>query len=117
MKETVRTGVWETNSSSIHSLTLCSDDVYNKWKNGILLYSPGSQKFKSVAEVDKGLIYGSETDEDEDEEEEDMYELYYSYNDYWDNFIDHVYGLQEVFSEVGTIDGVKVRAFGYLGHD
>lgn len=114
MKETVRSGVWETNSSSIHSLTLCSDDVYNKWKNGILLYSPGDQKFRSVAEVDKDLIYNSETDDDE---EDDMYELYYSYNDYWDIFINHVYGLQEVFSETETIDGVTVRAFGYLGHD
>jgi len=111
MKETVRIGVWETNSSSIHSLTLCSDDVYNKWKNGILLYSPGNQKFKSVAEVDKDLIYNSETDE------VDMYELYYSYNDYWDIFINYVAGLQEIFSEVETIDGVTVRAFGYLGHD
>ena len=114
MKETVRTGVFETNSSSIHSLTLCSDDVYNKWKNGILLYSPGDQKFKSVAEVDKDLIYNSETD---DIEEVDMYELYYSYNDYWDIFINYVEGLQETFSEVKTIDGVMVRAFGYLGHD
>lgn len=113
MKETVRTGVWETNSSSIHSLTLCSENEYNKWKDGILLYSPENQKFKSVAEVDKDLIYNSETDE----EESDMYELYYSYNDYWDIFIDQVYGVQEVFSEAKTIDGVTVRAFGYLGHD
>lgn len=113
MKETVRAGVWETNSSSIHSLTLCSEDVYNKWKNGILLYTPGDQKFKSVAEVDKEMIFDSETEDELD----DSYELYYSYNDYWNIFIDHVYGIQDVFNETELIDGVKVRAFGYLGHD
>lgn len=110
MKETVRTGVWETNSSSIHSLTLCSEDVYNKWKNGLLLYTPYAQKFKSADEVDKEMIYNPETECDDDD-------LYYSYDNYWNIFINQVYGIQDTFCKTELIDGVKVKAFGYLGYD
>ena len=34
----IRRGVFETNSSSTHSLTVCTEDEYNKWKRGELLY-------------------------------------------------------------------------------
>lgn len=37
MKTSVRRGVFETNSSSTHSLTLCSQNEYNKWKEGELV--------------------------------------------------------------------------------
>lgn len=30
----VRQGVFETNSSSTHTLTICSKDDYDKWKRG-----------------------------------------------------------------------------------
>lgn len=33
MKEVIRRGIFETNSSSVHSITMCSDDEYNKWKH------------------------------------------------------------------------------------
>ena len=38
MKRIVRAGVFETNSSSTHSLTMMSLDEFNKWKSGELLY-------------------------------------------------------------------------------
>ena len=37
MKEVIRRGLFETNSSSVHSITMCDDDTYTKWKNGELL--------------------------------------------------------------------------------
>ena len=33
----VRTGVFETNSSSTHSLTICLLSDFKKWKNGEVL--------------------------------------------------------------------------------
>ena len=45
MKVSVRQGVFETNSSSVHTLTMCSDSEYNKWKNGELLYGKYSEVF------------------------------------------------------------------------
>lgn len=44
----VREGVFETNSSSTHSLTLCTESVYNDWKNGKLLYCEEEDKFYEV---------------------------------------------------------------------
>jgi hypothetical protein len=34
MKRQVRLGVFETNSSMTHALTMCSDSEYSKWQNG-----------------------------------------------------------------------------------
>ena len=37
MKRQIRIGVFETNSSSTHSLTMCSRDDYEKWEKGEIL--------------------------------------------------------------------------------
>lgn len=34
----IRMGVFETNSSSTHSLVVCTREEFNKWKSGELLY-------------------------------------------------------------------------------
>lgn len=34
MKRQIRMGVWETNSSLCHSLTMCTKEQFEKWKNG-----------------------------------------------------------------------------------
>lgn len=34
MKESTRRGVFETNSSSTHSLTMCTEQEFEDWKNG-----------------------------------------------------------------------------------
>lgn len=34
----IRRGVFETNSSSTHSMTMCSGDVYDKWKRGEVFF-------------------------------------------------------------------------------
>lgn len=33
MKMQIRQGVFETNSSSVHSLTMCSSEEYKKWSS------------------------------------------------------------------------------------
>ena len=38
----VRQGVFETNSSSTHTLTICSKDDYDKWKRGDVFWLNGS---------------------------------------------------------------------------
>ena len=39
MKRQIRRGVFETNSSSVHSLTMCMESDYDRWKNGELVWS------------------------------------------------------------------------------
>lgn len=41
MKRVIRRGVFETNSSSTHSITMVSSEDYNKWQNGELFYCDG----------------------------------------------------------------------------
>lgn len=42
MKKQVRRGVFETNSSSTHSLTMCLKSDYDKWTKGEVLLFKGS---------------------------------------------------------------------------
>lgn len=41
----VRRGVFETNSSSTHSLIICSDKTYNDWKNEKIVYDSYDEEF------------------------------------------------------------------------
>lgn len=38
MKTTIREGVFETNSSSTHSLIMMEESKFKKWKDGELFY-------------------------------------------------------------------------------
>lgn len=50
MKRQVRRGVFETNSSSTHSLTMCSEEQFESWKNGEVLFDEwGREKFVSAS--------------------------------------------------------------------
>ena len=41
----IRRGTFETNSSSVHSLTLCSESEYERWAVGELFYEPRGKGF------------------------------------------------------------------------
>ena len=45
MKKQIRRGVFETNSSSVHSLTMCTGEEYKKWESGEFLYWKIKDKF------------------------------------------------------------------------
>lgn len=46
MRRQIRRSVYETNSSSTHSLTMCSEEEFEQWKKGeVLLETWGSGKF------------------------------------------------------------------------
>ena len=50
----IRNGVFETNSSSTHSITMCMKSDYEKWKDGELYYFEGSKTgFVTKEERDK----------------------------------------------------------------
>ena len=60
MKKQIRRGVFETNSSSMHSLTMCSEEEFEQWKNGELLFDEwGSESFvkaNSLSDDDKKIL-------------------------------------------------------------
>lgn len=97
MKRQIRRGVFETNSSSVHSLTMCTQSDYEKWKDGEFIYDYLYRK----------LISNDELDDDYDEER------YYTY----DRFNDYEFDYETFEDTFTTENGDTVVAFGYYGHD
>lgn len=52
MKRKIRKGVFETNSSSTHSLTMCSEEEFEAWKRGEVLFQEyGEENFISATKL------------------------------------------------------------------
>ena len=101
MKRQIRAGVFETNSSSVHSLTMCMESDFDKWVAGELVWSRwGDELVPITDEIKKSM-----------EEDEREYLTYEQFNDY--DYIDY-----ETFEDSYTTpNGETVKSFGYYGHD
>lgn len=98
MKRQIRCGVFETNSSSVHSLTMCTESDYEKWQDGELVWSMWEDKLIPITEEIKESI-GHD---------------YYTYG----QFFDWEYMEFETFvQDFTTPSGETVVGFGYYGHD
>lgn len=110
----IRRKTFETNSSSTHSITLCSAEDYAAWKEGKMymhrwndkLYTEEQvrAKYQEAPENGKALYYSFDEWLDHSD--------FYTYDRYWDS-ID-----METFEErYTTKSGDTVIAFGYYGYD
>lgn len=108
MKETIRPSVFETNSSSVHSLSICSSEEYSKWKAGEIVYCPGKEEFKPVGEVDEVEIFDDSKWGFYDDCIIDVTDLYFKYDDFFDACEDDV-----AVEKCATINGVEVWAIGW----
>lgn len=97
MKTTIRHSTFETNSSSVHSLTMCSETEWEKWERGELLYDDWRGKF-----VDKNDIEDSNGGR------------YYTMDDFFDKYNCDYKTFDTSYT---TSNGETVRAFGYYGFD
>ena len=112
-----RQGVFETNSSSVHSLTMCTSEEYQKWENGEILFWKWRDKFGTkeeiIAELKKKswLSKYDWNDEDivndilSDEGVKTCKEFFE--NDYYETF-------EQRYT---SPSGDEIVAFGYYGHD
>lgn len=101
MKKQIRRRVFETNSSSVHSLTMCMESEFNKWVAGELVWSRWEDELVPITDEIKKSI----------EEDEREYLTYEQFNDY--DYIDY-----ETFEySYTTPNGETVKSFGYYGHD
>lgn len=92
----VRRSVFETNSSSVHSITMCMKSDYDKWVNGELYWDFYNDQLVTQDVVDKSDYQGR----------------YYSYKKYCAK-IEH----EEFYDEFTTPGGDTVVSFGYYGTD
>lgn len=139
MKRQIRRGVFETNSSSTHSLQICSKDEYDRWKNGELVFDSYEDDFiekefiTNLTDEDKECVkidyeerkqkYWKSWDELTEQEQEELYQeeinsklsnkyRYKTYRDYMYN------NSLETFEEHYTsVSGDKIVCFGKYGYD
>lgn len=117
MKRQIRRGVFETNSSSVHSLTMCSNEEYDKWKKGEVLFLEEDEKFATreeiVEELKKSPWYSDVNWDDEDRVDNILSDL--DVKTYEQFFEDKWF---ETFERhYTTPGGDKVVAFGCYGYD
>ncbi len=89
----VRYGIFETNSSSTHSLVICTAEEYNKFKNGELVLDRWGS----------GEIVGKDKVKNRFD--------YQTYEDYYND------DLEPFWKRFTTPSGDKMIAFGKYGYD
>lgn len=104
----IRAGVFETNSSSVHSLTMCNADDYEAWKAGKKIYDNNSEEI-----VDITPEIQQELDLYEKDKLETYERNYLTYDEYWEAHE----GFEGFEYEYTTKGGEEIIAFGYHGFD
>ena len=92
MKIQVRRGVFETNSSSVHTITICTEDEYQKWREGDYIYNRWDRTLVPYTEETNGRRFMT-----------------------YEQFFDTEFETFE--SNYTTPSGEKIIAFGYYGYD
>ena len=116
--ETIRVGVFETNSSSTHSLTMCTREEYDKWKKGELLYSRRKECLVTIEKACEscniefnGELYDND-DNYADKIDNALEYCYWTYEEFWDN--EYLEGFEDSYTTKG---GEEIVAFGLYGED
>lgn len=121
MKKQIRRGVFETNSSSVHTLTMCSGEEYKKWQSGEVLYWRDADAFNTREEIIdflkvkktwSGELYYPDVNWNDEDEVNDVFEEEGIQT--CDEFFDNEY-YETFYDDYTTPSGDKVVAFGYYG--
>lgn len=94
----VRRSVFETNSSSTHSITICTEDEYEKFKCGELMYDSWHEEL-----VSKSTVLSNSEDG--------------RYSTYGNLGESKWYSLDTYYHRFTTPSGDKMVAFGTYGRD
>lgn len=111
----IRAGVFETNSSSTHSLCICTQEEFDAWKKGQLYYDYWHDTLiaeKDIPMEERELIH---LDEDAEENEDKYDEITDAKSSY------QTFGYEESLvwydKKFTTPSGDKMVAFGWYGYD
>lgn len=138
MKRQVRRGVFESNSSSTHSLQICTKEEFDKWKNGEILLDYWNDEFVYIStlsyltdeekdDVKKSYEkrkqkYWKNWDELSEEEKEELYQKaindkkdYEGLKTYREYF--YSYDLETFERSYTSPSGDKLVIFGKYGYD
>lgn len=116
----IRTAIFETNSSSTHSICITSQSEYNKWISGDNLYSDWTDKLVSKSEgMEKLREYypDPKTISDKfDSEEEALAHIGLYTKEKYDEHVEERY-LEEFVETYTPAEGEDIVAFGYYGNE
>ena len=113
MKLQIRNKVFETNSSSTHSITMVPEEDFQAWRRGEMFFSIFSGKLVSTEkaeEINLNIMDREGVDNWDDVEEK--YDGAITYDDWQDD-----YELESYVEHYTTPGGEKIVAFGKYGHD
>lgn len=144
MKRQVRLNVFETNSSSTHSLVICTEQDFNDWEIGRKLFDNDCEKIIEAPKLDKNQQkkaideyivrqkkekFWSEWDNLSKQDKDAWFAQWADANILNENYSDYkryltreeYYGQHEYMDfytkNFATPNGDKMVAFGYYGHD
>lgn len=115
-----RFGTFETNSSSTHSITICTEEEYDTWRctDDLLLnegYHMSGKTFITKQEALNFIRSKNCGPEDYDSEEDCFADWGFYTTSKWDDKTSY---FEEEYEEHYTSpSGDKIMAFGYYGHD
>ena len=124
----IRYGVFETNSSSVHTLSIAQNEEIDKLRNGELLVNLSWRRDNyliSYEEALQELIKDLKEYGDNNEliianngNREEIYHLMYEYDiaEPFDRYLEDEY-LEPYEEEFTTLKGDKILVFGRYGHD
>ncbi|GFI31388.1 hypothetical protein IMSAGC013_02783 [Lachnospiraceae bacterium] len=136
MKRQIRCGVFETNSSSTHSLTMCSEEEFEAWKRGEVLFQAyGKENFISVTKLSEHDKKMAQEDYEENKDDfqkdwndlsEDAKQKYYTKYAKENDIIDEDAKTYDQYMNDGDLEtfvqrytsknGDKIVAFGEYGY-
>lgn len=119
----VRRGVFETNSSSVHSIAICTKDEFNAWRNGELYKNDGWWGNSILPYVRKNFITKDEALNlisnssyyKPMNEGEDIGEYFREYEIY--DYENWGYDYETDVTNYTTPNGEEIVAVCYYGHD
>lgn len=97
----IRRNLFETNSSSTHSITMCTKSDYEKWEKGELVYDMDHKKLIPASEV-------KEVENDEDDEDKTLFKSPKEFYEWIEN---------NLYYETYESEFNDVVAFGFYGQD
>lgn len=102
----IRCGVFETNSSSTHSLTICTKNEYESWKNEKLVYDCWNEKLVLPSTLSEEILNDLACDGEADG-------AYFTYKGYTNRDTE----LASFNTTYTTPKGEKIVVFGEYGYD
>lgn len=118
----IRNRIFETNSSSTHSITMCMESDFLKWKNGEMYWNRWNDELVSKETVEEEFLKENTGVSKEDPDFKDKLEEYLNDDDKtyytYEEFNDYDYIEYETYvDKYNTPNGDTVVAFGYYGQD